>query len=250
MRYAIYFAAPKDALLMQLGSEWLGRDPFTGNTLQQPAIDGVSADEFALLTTDPRRYGFHGTLRAPFHLKDGMSEADLVSACATFAASTAPFESTGLSVNALGKFLALTPSKPDAALNAFANDCVRHFEHLRAPLSSADLERRRQAQLTPKQDEYVQTWGYPYVFDEFRFHMTLSNKLENETIRVKLQKAAADFFAKVADRPASVNSFGLYTEAQKGAPFQVHTIFTLTGSAKTGSTSSDSAKAADHSVSN
>ncbi|MBO0346780.1 DUF1045 domain-containing protein [Roseibium sp. CAU 1637] len=229
MRYAIYFATPETSSLMQLGNRWLGRDPFTGQALDQPAIDGLSAQRFAELTTDPRRYGFHGTLRAPFHIRDGLHEADLLRVCETFAARTAPFTTTGLSVNALGRFLALTPSEPDAALNTFANACVRHFEPCRAPLDDADLARRRRSGLTPRHDELLQAWGYPYVFDAFRFHMTLSNKLEDDVERSTLNAAARAFFAPVTGEPMHIQTFGLYQEVERGAPFTVHTIFTLAG---------------------
>lgn len=229
MRYAIYFAAAQDTDLMKLGASWLGRDPFTGKAIAQPEIGGMSADRFADLTSDPRRYGFHGTLRAPFHLASGKSEAHLISACEAFSAQQAPFESAGLTVSAIGKFLALIPPKPDAALNSFANACVRHFEPLRAPLSDDDLARRRQSNLSEQQEAMLEAWGYPYIFDEFRFHMTLSNKLEDDQDRALLVTAAERYFASVTDKPARVSTFGLYVEPERGAPFQVHTIFQLKG---------------------
>jgi len=229
MRYAIYFAADADDRLMQLGNTWLGRDPFAGETLRQPAIEGVDSARFAALTTDPRRYGFHGTLKAPFALQRDRTEADLVAACEAFAADIAPFGIQGLGVNPLGRFLALTPDAEEPALRAFAALCVRQFEPFRAPLSEADLERRRMSGLSPKLDAYLTDWGYPYIFDEFRFHMTLSNKLENDTDAGCLAAAARIHFAGVTGRPRTCAQFALYTEQERGAPFQVHTVFTLSG---------------------
>ncbi len=229
MRYAIYFATPADDALMRLGNQWLGRNPFDGAPLEQPDVDGLSKDRFSELTTDPRRYGFHGTLKAPFSLKGGVAETDLVSACDSFAGELAPFTVNSLAVNRLGRFLALTPSGPEPELTAFAASCVRHFESFRAPLSDADLARRRNSSLTPAQDQNLVTWGYPYIFDDFRFHMTLSNKLENETEAETLETAARGYFGPVTGRPHTVSSFGLYLEPERGAPFQVHTIFQLTG---------------------
>jgi len=231
MRYAIYFAADADDRLMQLGNHWLGRDPFTGKALTQPALDGLEAGRFESLTTDPRRYGFHGTLKAPFALKDGQCEADLVAACQAFAAEIAPFDIQGLNVNPLGRFLALTPDRPETGLSAFAALCVRRFEPFRAPLSDADLDRRRKSGLSPKLDAYMTTWGYPYIFDAFRFHMTLSNKLEDDTEAGTLARAAGSHFAEVTGRPRTCGHFALYTEEERGAPFEVHTVFQLSGSA-------------------
>ncbi|MFD1697614.1 DUF1045 domain-containing protein [Roseibium aestuarii] len=238
MRYALYFALARTSPLMQLGNGWLGRDPFDGKALSQPAIPGMAPSRFAELTTDPRRYGFHGTLRAPFHVKPEISEQDLLKAAVGFAARTAPFTTTGFKVAALGRFLALVPAAPDAALNGFADACVEALEPLRAPLSDADLARRRQSALSPRQDAHLVAWGYPYVFDEFRFHMTLSNKLEDEGEREALTRAAERHFAPVTGTPLAVDSFGLYVEPERNAPFTVHTLFSLSGTAGTSSSAS------------
>lgn len=231
MRYAIYFALDADAQLMRLGNHWLGRDPFAGQSLVQPDVPGITAERFHQLTVSPRRYGFHGTLKAPFALKDGESEAALIEACADFAAAVSPFDLVGLDVHRLGSFLALTPTAQDKALNAFAALCVRNFEPFRAPLSSEDLERRRQTKLTPKQDRYVANWGYPYIFDEFRFHMTLSSKLDDDQDANVVALSAKDHFSPVANKPIACRQFGLYVEPQPGAPFVVQQIFNLTGNA-------------------
>lgn len=229
MRYAIYFAADANAPLMQLGNTWLGRDPFTGSRLQQPSIPGLDPARFEDLTTSPRRYGFHGTLKAPFSLAKGATEDALIAACARFAETVAPFELQELSVNQLGKFLALTPAQAEPDLEAFASLCVRQFEPFRAPLSADDLDRRRQANLTPKQDAYVETWGYPYIFDEFRFHMTLSNKLESDEEASLLARTAETHFEAVTKSALTCRHFGLYVEPERGAAFDVHRIFELTG---------------------
>ncbi len=229
MRYAIYFADRADDPLMKLGNTWLGRDPFSGGSLPQLAVEGLTAARFHDLTTDPRRYGFHGTLKAPFHLKPGQGEANLLETCEAFAREVAPFELRGLGVNRLGKFLALTPDVEETDLRAFAALCVRRFEPFRAPLSDADLERRRRSGLSRKLDTYMTEWGYPYIFDEFRFHMTLSNKLEDDGEAGLMSAAAKTFFAEVTGVPRTCSHFALYTEAERGAPFQVHTTFELTG---------------------
>lgn len=229
MRYAIYFAADADAPLMQLGNTWLGRDPFTGSRLQQPSIPGLDPARFEYLTTSPRRYGFHGTLKAPFSLAKDATEDALIAACTGFAKTVSPFDLKGLSVNQLGKFLALTPAQAEPDLEAFASLCVRQFEPFRAPLSAEDLDRRRQANLTPKQDAYVEAWGYPYVFDEFRFHMTLSNKLESDEEASLLARTAETHFEAVTATTLTCRHFGLYVEPERGAAFEVHRIFELMG---------------------
>lgn len=245
MRYAIYFAADADDTLMRLGNAWLGRDPLGGEGASKPGPAGMSAARFHDLTASPRRYGFHGTLKAPFHLKSGLDEAGLVTACREFASEIAPFRIAGLNVNRLGKFLALTPDRSEPDLAAFAALCVRQFEPYRAPLSEADLERRRESSLTPKQDTYLTGWGYPYIFDEFRFHMTLSNKLDNEDEANALAEAAKSHFTEVTGRERLCGSFALYQEPERGAPFDVHTVFKLTGTTPARSAETPSARPID-----
>lgn len=231
MRYAIYFAADSDDRLMKLGNSWLGRDPFSGETFGQPEVAGLTPERFGELTASPRRYGFHGTLKAPFFLRDGRDETALAEACRTFAAEIAPFEIREFGVNRLGRFLALTPNRDEPDLKAFAGLCVRRFEPFRAPASEADLERRRKSGLTPKQDAYMSEWGYPYIFDEFHFHMTLSEKLENDTEADLLKSAAEEYFAEVTGRPRICCTFGLYAEPEAGGPFHIRGIYRLTGGA-------------------
>jgi len=230
MRYAIYYAAPADDPLMELGSTWLGRDPFTGGPVIQPHVPGLSATRLSQLTTDPRRYGFHGTLKAPFSLKDGVDEDQLLAACERFGFQVAPFELGGLEVSRLGRFLALTPGEDTPELQAFAALCVTTFEPFRAPLPESDLARRRAGGLTHVQDKNLVHWGYPYIFEDFRFHMTLSNKLQDESEAIYMERAAQSHFQEITGRPLSCASFGLYVEPERGAPFEVHSIFKLTGS--------------------
>lgn len=229
MRYAIYYAASAEDPLMQLGNSWLGRDPFTGEAVAQPPVPGLSAERQRELTTSPRRYGFHATMKPPFALKNGTTAEDLAAAVQSFAEETGAFDIEGLQVTRLGRFLALTPVISNDRLNDLAASCVRHFEPFRAPLDAADQARRRTAGLTEKQDRYVEDWGYPYVFDEFRFHMTLSDKLEDDSEADRLEAAAKEYFAGVIDRSHRIASLGLYFEPSRGAPFIASRIFGLAG---------------------
>ncbi|MEH0070551.1 DUF1045 domain-containing protein [Pannonibacter sp. Pt2-lr] len=230
MRYAIYYTAPADSPLTRLGAAWLGRDAVDGKALPQPHIAGLSGEDLATLTADPRRYGFHGTLKAPFSLTDGLDEPALRNAFRSFCSHAAPFGIPGLSVTRLGRFLALTPQPVSEDLNGFAAACVEAFEPFRAPLSEADMARRLAANLSPRQQDLLRAWGYPYVFEEFRFHMTLTVKLEADSTMSALETAAMDHFAGVTDRPHQIASLGLFAEAERGAPFRAIDILPLTGS--------------------
>jgi putative phosphonate metabolism protein len=229
MRYAIYYTAPKDSLLTRLGATWLGRDAVTGSSLLQPEVPGLAAGSLAALTTDPRRYGFHGTLKAPFALREGQDELGLRQMFLAFCGHAAPFTIPGLAVTRLGRFLALTPQPASAELNAFAAACVEAFEPFRAPLGEAGMARRLASNLSARQHELLLQWGYPYVFEEFRFHMTLSVKLEEDETISALEAAATRHFASVTNRPHQIASLGLFAEPEPGAPFRALEILPLTG---------------------
>ena len=171
MRYAIYFSPAKDHPLTETASRWLGRDAFSG-TLH----DDHSA--FAEVTAEPRRYGFHATLKAPFELSEKYSEADLLSAFDEFAANQSAFDIPRVVVDALGPFFALIPDRTYQPLQDFAAEIVDHFDRFRAPLSESDIARRRPQSLTESQRQNLSLWGYPYVMDDFRFHMTLTGRVD------------------------------------------------------------------------
>ncbi len=145
-----------------------------------PAIRSLATDEVARLTEEPRRYGFHATMKAPFRLDEKHSESDLLSALMHFSSSAAPVVIPRLKLHALGPFFALVPDEPVAALNQLANDVVVAFDRFRAPLSEVEIARRRPERLSEAQRHNVERWGYPYVFEEFRFHMTLTGPVEEK----------------------------------------------------------------------
>ncbi|MBH0238558.1 DUF1045 domain-containing protein [Methylobrevis albus] len=228
MRYALYFTPPPGDDLARLGARWLGRDAFTGAATAQPEIAGLDAEAFAEITAEPRRYGFHGTLKAPFALHEGQSEVALFAAAEAFARATPAFEAGPMHVADLRGFLAVVPAGPAPDLDGFAAACVEAFEPFRAPLSPAQLARRHASGLTPRQADYVDRWGYPYVFEEFRFHMTLTRRLEPDLARTVLAAAAAHFGVALAD-PVRGTHLAIFVERAPGAPFEVAALFPLAG---------------------
>ena len=227
MRYAIYFAPPLNDPLTRVATNWLGRNAFTDETVEAPAITGLNDAEIAFHTAAPRRYGFHATMKAPFQLAANVSEAELVAALTAFSATVRSFEIPQLTIERLGSFFALVPAEPAADLNDLAGRCVREFDRFRAPLSEAEIERRAPQNLTPAQLANLQRWGYPYVFDEFRFHMTLTGPV-GASDAARVEQALHAFFDPVLSEPVEVRNIALFTEAESGAPFQVHSLFPLT----------------------
>ncbi|WP_373505799.1 DUF1045 domain-containing protein [Aestuariivirga sp.] len=218
MRFAIYYAPPPSSPLHQLGSRWLGRDAVSGEALAQPA-----ALDLAPITREPRRYGFHATLKPPFALKDGTPPASLEAAVEALAHSIQPFEIV-LALRPVDGFLALVPDRPCGNLGHLAEACVRDLDRFRQPASEEDIARRRAAGLSPRQDEYLGRWGYPYVFDEFRFHMTLSRRLSPSKLE-DVTPLAEDHFGMVIGHPITIDSVSMFVEPRASADFTIHRRF-------------------------
>lgn len=179
-RYAIYFAAGTDGAFSRFGAELLGYDARTGDEVPFPREALQIAPDWHDLTTDPRKYGFHATLKAPMVLVSGRTEAELMAACATFAGQSRTIPVIRPVVDTISGFIAVIPAEPVDALQQLAGDCVREFDSFRAALTADDRARRKPEKLTERQRDYLDRWGYPYVMEEFRFHMTLTGRLDAE----------------------------------------------------------------------
>jgi putative phosphonate metabolism protein len=230
MRYAIYFSpGPTDAL-SQGAAKWLGRDAFTGDARAHPAMETI---QLADITRSPRRYGFHATLKAPFHLSSRTTEAELLAAFDEFAETEPAFTVPAMKVGNIDGFLAIIPSSPSRALNAFADRVVMAFDKFRAPLTAADIERRTPHMLSPIEAVNLHDWGYPYVFESFYFHMTLTDRL-NPSDQPAVLAAAQDYFAPLLPQPFPIDSLALFVEPQPGAPFTVLRHVKLTATSRKG----------------
>jgi putative phosphonate metabolism protein len=225
-RYAIYFAPEPAGALWRFGSAVLGYDAASGEDVPFPPPLAERTD-WRELSDDPRRYGFHGTLKAPFSLVDGVTEDDLVAQVAAFARSEAPFTLAGLRAAALGSFIALVPDGPHETLDAFAGRCVGGFEHLRAPLSEADMQRRLAAPLTARQRVHLQRYGYPHVYEDFRFHMTLSGRISDEAQRAELLATLTRLHRAVSAAPVAFDSVSLFRQPARDQRFHILKRFPL-----------------------
>jgi len=227
-RFAFYFTPLPGSALARFGAAIIGYDCDTGATVPQRRLDGIDPAAAARAAAEPARYGFHGTLTAPFALAPGRTLDELTVALEAFAARRAPVSLGRLKVGRIGAFMALVPAGPQDAVSALAGDCVAGFNDFRAALSQRDRERRLAAGLTARQIDLLERWGYPYVFEEFRFHMTLTGRLPaNE--RAAWQTALAAAFAPLAEEPIAVDAVSLLRQDDRGARFRVITRQPLKG---------------------
>lgn len=216
-RYAVYYA-PREGEFSRCAAEWLGRDPGTGETVPQPQLPGIDA---AALTSDPRRYGFHGTIRAPFVPTPGLTQQEVSTHVADLAARHGPVVCAGLRLENLHGFLALTPEGCEVALLALAAAVVEGTDALRAPLTPVEIARRRPETLSSRQLCLLHRWGYPFVMEEFRFHLTLTNPLAPDRAD-QVAHALHGYFETVLPRPFVIEDLCLFGEDAGGGFHLLH----------------------------
>lgn len=213
-RYAIYYAPETNSKLANFGSSWLGWDAEQGRKVDHPAYSDLPIP-VSEITSTPHKYGFHGTLKAPFHLANGYEVAELDAAAQDLASSISTFEIPHIKLAELGRFLAIVPAKACKPLSNLAEACVRKLDGFRATPSEAYLARRRQANLTETQDAMLMRWGYPYVMSEFRFHLTLSGALNPDHIPA-IKGRITQELSDTLNNPLPVKDICLFREAEDG----------------------------------
>lgn len=206
-RYAVYYV-PNGAW-GDFGARFLGWDSRTGEELETTSPE---------LTERPRKYGFHATIKPPFRLAGGRDQLALSEAVSQLCRDFVPFRLPSLRLSQIGRFYALTAPEEQGELSAIADATVRGLDDFRAPLTEGELARRRQSRLSPAQDALLEQWGYPYVMEEFRFHMTLTGPVkEPEAVTALLQER----LRAVWSEPLWVDSLSLLGEAEDGRFHQI-----------------------------
>lgn len=225
-RYAVYYVPPADAEWAHFCTRWLGWDVISGSAPNPPNIPTlpVSLNE---ITQTPRKYGLHGTLKPPFRLKQGLNPSDLEDACADMVETISRFQMPGLELARLGRFLALRPVGDQTEMTSLAANCVRKLDQFRTPPEPEELARRRASNLSPQQDGNLMKWGYPYVLNEFRFHITLSSRLPKPELRI-VEDALNHHLVPLLPMPFVVNDIALVGEDAIGN-FHLIRRFSLRG---------------------
>jgi putative phosphonate metabolism protein len=225
-RFALYWAPASGSPLAALGAAWLGRDAGGDDVEARPVLAGFRPERLAELTAEPRRYGLHATLKPPFALAQGTDEGRLIAALAATARAAKPVQVPGLRLALLERFLALVPAGPCPALDALAARCVMDFDRFRRPATEAELARRRSARLSALEETYLARWGYPYVLDRFRFHVSLTGPLEAAEAE-RLMPELERYFAPVLGTPFEIGDIALFVQPAPVAPFSQRGRFIL-----------------------
>jgi hypothetical protein len=216
-RYAVYWAPELDHPLWAAGSDWLGRDARGASEHAPPRP----------FTGEPRRYGFHATLKAPMALRDGASDRDLLDLLESVAGRRRSFAMPALEVTQLRGFIALRPVPELSAkhpLSEFADACVSELDALRRSPTERELQRRLESSpLDARERNHLVRWGYPYVFDSWQFHMTLSDSFGSDQLSSaacgRMLSDARQHFAAALSLPLNCSSVCVFVERGSSGPF-------------------------------
>jgi putative phosphonate metabolism protein len=220
-RYAIYYLPERDTALWEFGCNVLGYDAERGVEVTQLVPAGFGEAEWREVTAAPRRYGFHATMKAPIALRDGATEAGLLAAFREFAASEDAFTAEPPKIALHGNYVTLLLSVPDQRVQALGDACVRSLDGFRAPPSEKEKQRRLAGGLSESQSAHLEQWGYPYVFSDFVFHMSLAGPVPEGRSQAAFEGLARLYADEVGDESLVFSSLAIFAEPEPGAPFVV-----------------------------
>lgn len=221
MRYAIYAvpgASPEN-------------DSQDARRLFETASAWFADPQFEPFVQKAARYGFHATLKAPFRLAENMDEAQLLDEVDSFCKTTQPVVIPQLSLATIGrteKFYALVPGDPNriGEVNDFAARVVKTFDKFRAPLRHDEWLKRKPNELTDHQKSLLNEWGYPWVFDQFKLHFTLTDSM-SETHSNALKREVAQRFSCFQGSDIELRTLTVCVEPAPREPFRVLSIHSL-----------------------
>ncbi len=139
----------------------------------------------------------------------------------SFAVKSQPLPPVRLKLHAIGDFAALLPGEPSAAIGALAADCVEVFDRFRAPLTQEERQRRLADGLTDRQTAYLDRYGYPYVSEEFRFHLTLTGRISKADWNDFIPPLQKRFAFALPDPALAVSAISIVRQNSAASPFRV-----------------------------
>lgn len=217
-RFAVYYSPATTSGLARFGADWLDSEA--------EATAGIPEDLHRDIVCVPAAYGFHATLKAPFALAPGTTGDQLATATAALAADFTAFRAPLLDLANVGGFLALVLREPCAAMDDLAAACVTELDHFRAPLTDRERERRVAQGLSARQEALLDRWGYPFVLDEFLFHMTLTRRLD-DGLSTRIADSLKLRFGHLIGRHWCLDSISLFHQPSREEPFTMGARFPL-----------------------
>ena len=100
-------------------------------------------------------------------------------------------------------------------MDQLATNLVVGLDDLRQPPDESEIAKRASVGLTKQKHLLLKKWGYPYVLEEFRFHLTLSDALDQERSAALLD-AARTIFSTATQSPIRISDVAAVGESETG----------------------------------
>lgn len=198
-RLAIYYTPEESSSLAGEAAIWFGRDIYSTTRAAGAGANNLNDTFIANITKSPSHYGFHATLKPPFTIENADVIEEISLLLETFANSREAFIIPDFEVKMLNSFFCLRPKTVSNQLHSIANELVTQFDHFRLPAGQAELEKRRSSGLTRNQEQMLLKWGYPYVMEEYRFHLTLTGMIEKQFRQAVAQELSERFTSDILE---------------------------------------------------
>jgi len=219
-RYAVYFSPAITSPWWAFGAGWLGRNECSNLPLEQAKLEEISSEALYAMTQSPRRYGFHATLKAPFHLKSNFGESDLIEKLVLLSKQLQPVELGSMCAVKMGDFVALVPQAMSTQLNTLAEKCVTEIDDMRAPLTAIEIARRNVDSSDVRGQFLLEKFGYPHVLERFIFHFTLSGRITPQEADSLIKTVMNPVAQLNQNFPLVLDRLCLFVEDSPGAPFR------------------------------
>ncbi len=223
-RFAVYFVPPPQSPLAAAANRWFGDHP--GAAAADTQKRRLAPQRYRCILAGPRHYGFHATIQPPFHPAKGVSQELISSALEHLCCRHQPFLLPPLVITFMHTFFCLRPAATTPELSALAAETVQTLLVLRQPPDEAEKEKRRAANLSSRQEKILQKWGYPYLMEEYRFHLSLTGKIDDEGEIPALLQDLKEIFAAAAQEQMHFAELCLCVE-ENGAPLRLLRRFPL-----------------------
>ncbi len=222
-RYAVFYLPPSDSPLADFGAQWFGYDIRTGK-FREP----IQTTTFDLkeLTKISHRYGLHATLKAPFRLKKKYDLSNLFKRVEKQASKSEPFTYPSMKITQLAGFPALMPKHNRAKMVHLEERLVHKLNKFGKKPDQSTSDRRRKVKLNALEQEYFRLYGYPYVLDHFRFHLTLCDKAERST-RSVISSFLEENYSEVLTSSLEVREIAVVGERKSDGYFEELERFAL-----------------------
>ena len=187
--------------------------PRAARRCRSPGVPGL---DIAELTADPRGYGLHATLEAALPARPVLGGGGGARP-RRWRRGWRPSTCRRWRCRTCDGFLALRESAPCPGLQALADACVEALDPCRAPARGGRAGAATPIGPDPRQEALLARSGYPYVFEEWRFHVTLTRRLTPAEKAVVLP-AVTDFLGDGAGPARRVTAMASSPRPRPGRP--------------------------------